>query len=170
MGVTGKIHVVGSPIKAWKNFTLSINNYRQSYAEDFLSISQEVLDSWEYDVKKALGVQLPKKYWHRRRPNYRKKFPYRNRGKLQDSIVATAKMKVTGQGNFSITGWAELAVPYASFTNIGVKRRKGVKTPPGWTGWVDDLLYGDGRGGITSISDIFDILVTEREVIRGLKI
>jgi hypothetical protein len=170
MGITGKIHTVGDPIKVWKNFTLSINNTLQVHANDLLDVSQEVMKSWEIDLKRALGVQLSKKYWHRKRPNFRKKFPYRNTGKMQENITASAKMKVTGQGNFSITSWADIAVPYASYTNLGLRKRKNSKGTAGWTGWVDDVLYGDGRGGVSSVSDVFNILVSEREAIRGYKL
>jgi hypothetical protein len=166
--ITGRIHELGSPIKAWKNFRLSIEKNIQSLVDEFAKHGQEMMESWEVQVKNALGVQLPKKYWHRRRPNPGKLFPYKNTGDQQESVKGAIRNKVTAAGNFSITVWGEIGVPYASYTNKG-KPARSSGGQVAWTGWVDDILYNNGRGGIMSVSDVFELISVERSVLKGFE-
>jgi len=166
--ITGKIYSTDSMVKAWKNYRLRIDKYLEVHVKDLAAHGQEYLERWEYDVKKALGVQLAPHIWknRRRRPNPGKLFPYRNTGRQQESVSANVKMNVTGNGYFSITGWGEIGVPYAVYTNEGRPARSD-GTSVGWEGWVDDIIDEHGRGDvIMSISDIFDELTMERVIMK----
>jgi hypothetical protein len=122
-------------------------------------------------LEDELGDQLPKKYWSRRRPKASSRlFPYRNEGKQQNSIKVGVSEKVSGD-NISLSAWGQIDVPYAYYTNLGLKQRRPRRNSNetwadieevGWKGWVDDVFEGAGRGNVTSISTIFDILVEKR--------
>jgi len=164
--ITGQLRELGKTQKAWKNFRLSIEKNLESSVNEFVEHGMQLVETWEREVKRAVGVQLPKEKWHRRRPNPNKLFPYKNTGKQQESIKGNIKNNITGAGNFSITAWGEIAVPYASYTNVGLKSRGA---PVSWEGWVDDVFDGDGRGGIISIADVFEHLSIERFVMKGFE-
>jgi len=147
--------------KVWKNVRLSVNKYEQYLAKEYQKSAEKQLLRWNKDVVKALSDPLDEKYWHSLRPIDRA-FPYLNIGTLRDSISSGVKFKVTGQGNYSITAWADISAPHAQYTNHGFRKRADGGTPK-WVGWVDDVFKG--TRGFNSVEDIFELLVLER---RGL--
>ena len=166
--ITGTVHELNNPIKVWKNFRLAIEKNIESGVNEFVRHGQEMIETWQRQVRKAVGVQLPDSQWHSRR-NPNKLFPYRNTGRQQESITGIVRKKATAAGNFSITAWGEIGVPYASYTNVGKPARHDGATP-GWVGWVDDVLYGDGRGGIMSVSDVFEAMSIERVIMKEFEV
>ncbi len=152
----------GTGKKVWKNLRLSINNYSEQAATDLITRARYDLLRWESDVYAEISDPLAVSDWHKLRDPSRD-FPYLNTGTQAGSIDSHVRMKVTGAGNFAITSWAEIAVPYAEFTNQGYPRRKD-KIKPDWIGWLDDVFYG--TRGFFSVSDVFDRLVAERQGVR----
>ena len=149
----------GTGKKVWKNLRLSINRYSSQAAKDIIHRAGYDLERWEEDVKDVISDPLAASEWHKLRdPN--RAFPYLNTGNQAGSIDSHIRMKATGAGNYAITSWAEIGVPYASFTSDGYPRRKDGITP-NWVGWLDDVFYG--TRGFFSVSDVFDRLVSERQ-------
>lgn len=146
----------------WKNIRLSINKYAQNTAEYLVQSAEQGLYAWKERTAAVLGDQLPESEWHDRRDPTRL-FPYMNRGNQVRSIDAGVKYKVTGAGNYSISSWAKIGVPYAEFTSQGYRRRSdGVK--PKWVGWMDDVFKG--TRGFYSVKDVFERIALEREAFR----
>ena len=145
--------------KVWKNMRLSINNYTSQAARDIMHRAGYDLERWEHDVKDVLSDPLAKSEWSKLRDPSRP-FPYLNTGNQIGSIISGVKMHATGAGNYAITSWAEIGVPYAEFTSLGYKFRADGKKP-NWVGWLDDVFYG--TRGFFSVSDVFDRLVSERQ-------
>ncbi len=150
--------------KSWKNFRLSLEKYSDSMINEYAKYAQLSMEKWKKGTKSALNVQLPKSGWHKKRPNSRKLFPYRNTGTQVDSVIAGITKKVTGEGNVSITAWAEIDVPYATYTDNGQKHRKN-GGEVGWVDWEKDIFSGHGRGRIKSIADIFKQLADRRSIL-----
>ena len=145
--------------KVWKNIRLSINDYTKQASLDIVHRAQYDLLRWEDDVKAALSNPLAKSEWHKlRTPTYA--FPYLNTGTQSRSIDSHTRVKSTGAGNYAITSWAEIGVPYASFTSDGYPRRANGDSP-NWIGWMDDVF--NGTRGFFSVSDVFDRLMSERQ-------
>jgi len=144
--------------KIWKNIRLDINKYQQHLAKGYADSARRQLSSWERAVERVLSDPLGKEDWHGIRDPSRK-FPYLNTGTQVNSISSGVTFKSTGQGNFSITSWAEIEVPYAAFTSLGYKPRKDGKKP-NWIGWMDDVFKG--TRGFNSVEDIFELLTLER--------
>ncbi len=148
----------GIGLKLWKNIRLDINKVTQSLAREYEKSAAQQLNSWKNRVYDVISDPLPESEWHRRRDPSRL-FPHMNTGKQRNSINTGVKFKVTGQGNYSITGWTEIEVKYAEFTNQGYRKRgDGIK--PQWIGWLDRVFYG--HDGFNSVADVFDLLTLER--------
>ncbi len=157
MNITGTWEE-GIGLKAWKNIRLSINKYSQQASRDIVNRARYDLERWESDVRAVLSDPLAESEWHKlRNPN--RAFPHANTGNQLFSIDSGVKMAATGAGNYSITSWAEIGVPYASFTSQGYPPRKDGITP-NWVGWLDDVFKG--TRGFFSVSDVFHRLVMER--------
>lgn len=148
--------------KVWKNLRLSINKYSQFAAKELVTRARYDLQRWEADVRDVLSDPLAESQWHKLRDPSRQ-FPYLNTGNQVGSINSGVRMNVTGAGNYSITSWAEIDVPYAEFTSLGYKQRKdGIQ--PQWVGWLDDVFTG--TRGFFSVADVFDRLVSDRLGVR----
>lgn len=146
----------------WKNLRLSINKYAQDTAQYLVQSIERGLYAWKERTIDVLSDQLPESEWHRRRDPTRL-FPHMNRGNQVNSVDAGVKYKVTGAGNYSISAWAKIGVPYADFTSQGYRRRSdGVK--PKWIGWMDDVFRG--TRGFYSVKDVFEQIVLEREAFK----
>jgi len=167
MTITGTIRNLESGMKVWKNFRLSIEKVPSRVADDFVKEGEQLLKEWRYALEAALGDWLAPEYWHRQRPYAEtKKFPYANTGNQLMSIETDVMKKVTGQGNFSITGHAKLPTYYALYTTAGQPARKDPPGKVGWVGWLDDVFYAEGgREYVMSVSDVFEKLVSERDII-----
>lgn len=144
--------------KLWKNIRLDINKYGQYLAKGYAESARRQLQGWEREVAAVLSDPLNESEWHKTRPLNRK-FPHLNTGKQRDSVKSGIKFNTTGAGNYSITSWGEIGVPYAEFTSQGYRKRKDGKTP-NWVGWMDDIFKG--TRGFNSIDDIFELLTLER--------
>jgi len=148
--------------KVWKNIRLSINDYEQQVAKDLLVRARYQLKNWENRVWDVLSDYLPKEDRHSLRDPSRL-FPHLNSGRMRDSIDSGVRLRSTAAGNYSVTSWAEIKVPYASFTNQGFRQRAdGIK--PKWVGWMDDVFKG--TRGFYSVNDIFRLITLEREAIK----
>ena len=145
--------------KVWKNIRLSINEYTKQAAQDIVHRATYDLERWEADVIGEISDPLAVSLWHKLRDPSRD-FPHINDGKQVRSISSTSRSKSTGAGNYSITSWAEIGVPYASFTSDGYPRRADGETP-NWVGWLDDVF--EGTRGFFSVADVFDRLMSERQ-------
>ena len=130
--------------------------FQPKYSKKALKKLKKDLKKWETSVKRAVGEQLDSYYInkHLPRPNHYKLFPYRNTGKQQNSIKATINNYFLNGKLAKIESWVEIGVPYAIYTNQALPRRKSGIIPK-WKGWVDDIIYNDGRANIISVSDIF---------------
>ena len=147
--------------KVWKNIRLSINDYEQQVAKDLKARAGYQLKNWESRVWDVLSDYLPKEDRHSLRDPSRL-FPYLNSGKMRDNIHSGVRLQSTAAGNYSITSWAEIKVPYAAFTSQGLPKRADGITPK-WVGWMDDIFKG--TRGFYSVNDIFRLITLEREVV-----
>jgi hypothetical protein len=123
---------------------------------------EQELELWERKTKEALGEQLDEYYIKHKlpRPNPYKLFPYRNTGRQQQSVRARVSTLVKEGKIVTIKSWAEIAVPYAVDTDAGIPPRKDGIIPK-WKGWATDIFFGEGRGGIKSVTDIFKEFTNE---------
>jgi len=149
--------------KSWKNFRFSLEKYSDELISEYLKYATKATNKWEQSVKHAVGKQLPKQYWHSKRPNSRKLFPYKNTGSQQDSVLAGVTRRVSGQGNINITAWGQIKAPYAHYTNEG-KPARAKGNGVAWKGWETDVFEG-GRGKLTGMSDIFDKIAGMRSIL-----
>jgi hypothetical protein len=160
---------IGEFLTVFKNFRLRIDKTLTVHAEGFLDSFETQLNAWKAELQQALGIPLDPSLWHSVRPNRSKLFPYKNTGELQESISVSAVMKVTGAGNFSITGKASIKAPQALLTNAGLRTPAPPTKPGAWIGWEDDVMGEEGRGGVMGIGDIFNRMSMERQILKGFE-
>ncbi len=162
--ITGRFDYKDFAEKGWKNFWFKIREEEMDVIEQFLAHTQSSMKDWEDKLAEELSDPLPEEFWHSERPDaITRLFPYMNTGKQANSVHSGLKRKRSGDRLY-VSAWAEIDVPYAWFTTRGKKRRKSGVTP-GWVGWVSDVFEGSGRGRVMSMSDIFETLMIEREML-----
>ena len=149
----------GTGRKVWKNMRLSINKYSEQASVDIVNRATHDLERWESDVIDVISDPLAASEWHKLRDPSRR-WPHLNTGNQASNVSSHVRMKVTGAGNYAITSWAEIGLPYSSFTNEGYRHRADGQGP-GWVGWLDDVF--NGTRGFFSVSDVFNRLVMERQ-------
>lgn len=149
-------------LKVWKNLRLGINKYEQSIAQELRRDAEQGLFGWRDRVIAKIDTPLEKAAWSSKRDPSRD-FPYLNTGVQVNSISVGSKLKATGAGNYSITSWAEIGVPYAHFTSLGFRKRDDGKTPR-WVGWLDDVFRG--TRGFHSVDYVFNLIALERKAFK----
>jgi hypothetical protein len=162
--ISGKVYQIKTSVEAWKQFRIKYEAGKKRKIQRFVKNYEKRLRNWKKHLKRKLSDKLPKKYWHKRRPNAGSRlFPYKNTGALKKSIQTGIKKHLTEKGNLSIVNWVEIASPYAVYLDQGRPHRSnGEKV--GWEGWVYDVVFGEGRGGLISVSDIFKEMNYERKL------
>jgi len=116
------------------------------------------LKAWKKALKRALGTPIPVEYLHKRRP-LKRRFTYKISGNQVNSIKTKVESYKKGE-SFIIHSWAEIGVPYAKFTDMAKPQRKDGKVPY-WKDWMYDVLFDKGRGNITSVGDLFELILKE---------
>ena len=144
-----------------QQFSLSTRKYTTQKIQEFTNIVWGIVsdtsDGWEGELKKALGIQIPKDMVGRKTQPQGRPFPYMRSGELQGSVQARFSRRKGREGTytFSVTGeigTTPLGSFHAKLTNAGANSDKSA----GWIGWKDDVLFGDGRGNVPSLRSIFE--------------
>jgi len=118
------------------------------------------LETWEDLVFKALSKDIrsvpgevsPKS--HMATKDRVRLFPYMRYGNLRSSVKTRALVKpTTSKAKLTFSIRAQITATSARRTNDAERSSDS----PGWMGWMDDVLFGDGRGTVPlSVREIFN--------------
>lgn len=139
-----------------QQLSLSLKKYTTEQIESYKDLVWKQLNDeihgWETKVQEALSTPLPKELYGRRTTPRDRLFPYLRSGKLEDSVSVHFTERKGRSGSFTFALSGRISSPHGQMTNDGVNSDGKI----GWLHWRDDILSGDGRGGIRSLRLIFD--------------
>ena len=164
--ITGQIKELAEVVSVWKAFRFKYEKGFEDAVRDFSDrFDDRLMSDFEIPLQKALSTPLDPYYWHKLRPGRRKKFPHENTGQQVNSIFSGTNYHITKKGNISLVGKAYIDVPYATYTNAGLREPKEASTP-GWVGWVDDVIDGSGRNKVKSVGQVFKEMMSDRRAFK----
>jgi hypothetical protein len=167
--ITGRIGDVGEIVHVWKAFRFKYEKGFEDAVLDFSNrFDDRLMNDFEIPLQHALSTPLSKSLWHKVRPSRRKKFPHMNTGQQINSIFTGTNYHFTKKGNISLVGSAYVDVPYATFTNAGLREPATAPTA-GWVGWLDDVIDGEGRNKVKSIGQVFKAMMKDRRVFKVME-
>ena len=145
-----------------KQFYFNVNKYLDTYIERFVSDIESTLKdsiySWKSELDSALGHDIPSSEPSHGKTNDRSRlFPYRRTGDLQSTPTATVRATKRDRGTRLYIS-ASIDSPKSDWTsNLG---------DGAWTGWKEAVLFGNGRGSVPSLREVFAEFVRARRNVR----
>ncbi len=138
-----------------KRFSLSLKKWGEKVIKDFSTeLEKELVSdekSWKKTLEHALSYKMPPFENPKKRTKDRwRKFPYMRTGELRDSIKADVDKYQYGN-KIILRLTANIKSPHGVLSNI-------TGDDGAWVGWMDDILFGNGRENVKSLKDLFEEL------------
>lgn len=150
-----------------QQFSLSVRKYTEETINKFQNMIWQIVsdsaESWEEQVKKALGIQLPYDMVGKKTRPQNRPFPYMRSGELQRSVQARFSRRKGREGTYTFAISGEIGATQKGSLHARLTNLAANSTDVGWEGWRDDLLFGNGRAGIPSLKSIFDSIKQNRK-------